>query len=165
MRRSIIDNALMNTLPPEWPFVITDRPSVRHGSARRAVRTSWRACPLSSAWDRAITRGDHRLLQSVDRVAAEWNRMVNRTPLRWLSRIRSVTVRVPAEDCAAVAAAVGTDVLERTLTHIELLRRRRRPRRGLRAVALLEWVETAVVTELEVRRAAARARRRDRCRE
>lgn len=102
-----------------------------------------------------MARGDHRLLQSVDRVASEWNRVVHRTPLRWLWRTHRAGPHFSQEDYVAVAAALGTDALERTLTHIGLLRRRRRPRRGLEAVALLEWVETAVANEMEVRRAPA----------
>ena len=117
------------------------------------VSTSWRACPLSIAWDRAITRSDHRLLRSVDRVAAQWSRVVHRTPLRWLRRAHHARVHFAADDYAAVTAALGTDALERTLTHIGSLRHRRRRRRGLDAIALLERVETAVDSELQVRRA------------
>jgi hypothetical protein len=143
----------MNTLPPEWQSVISERPSPpRQGLTRRRVGTSWRACPLSSVWDRATARGDHPLLQSVDRVASEWDRVVHRTPWGWLTRPHRGAPRFSAEDYVAVTAALGTDVLERTLVHIGLLRRRRRPRRSLAAIALLERVETAVATEMEVRR-------------
>jgi hypothetical protein len=157
MRHSLIDNALMNTLPPDWRPVITDRPSfLRQGTTRGTVSTSWRACPLSIAWDRAITRGDHRLLRCVDRVAAQWSRVVHRTPVQWLRRVHRARVQYAADDYAAVTAALGTEVLERTLTHITSLRRLPRRRRGLHAIALLERVETAVDTELQVRRAPAK---------
>jgi hypothetical protein len=58
-----------------------------------------------------------------------------------------------AEDYAAVTRAVPRGVLDRTLTHIALLRTTRGPRLGIRAAALLERVETAVTVEVERRRA------------
>lgn len=148
----------MNTLPPEWWPVPADRPPLLPPmrAARRRVGTSWRACPLSSAWDRAIVTGDHRLLQTVDRVASEWNRVVHRTRLRWLSRAPRRTLRFSTEDYAALTAVLRTDVLERTLGHLGVLRRQPRPRHSLAGLALLERVETAVATDLEGRLVAVR---------
>jgi hypothetical protein len=152
----------MNTaMPPEWRPTPQDRPALLRNSTanRRRVSTSWRGCPLSCAWDGALARDDDRLLQSVDRVASEWNRVVCRGPLAWRWRTGRAPVRFSAEACAVVTAAVATAVLERTLGHIESLRRQPRPRCSLRAIALLELVETAVASELDERHAPAWRRR------
>jgi len=124
------------------------------------VGSSWQACPLSSAWETAAVRADHRVLQCLDRAAAEWNRLVVRGRLgRLLRRGRSPAVHFRAEDYTAITATLGTPDLERTLAHIGTLRRQRRPRCSLHAIALLERVETAVATALDARRAAARGGR------
>jgi hypothetical protein len=60
-------------------------------------------------------------------------------------------VRFSADDYATITGAVATLALERTLIHIEILRRRRRARLTLAAVALLERVETAVAMEVDRR--------------
>ena len=148
-------------LPPEGRPTPDDRPArLRDSTANlRRVSTSWRGCPLSCAWDGAMERAEHRLLQSVDRVASEWNRVLHRGRLAWPWRTGRAPVRFSAETYAAVTAAVPTAVLEQALAHIELLRRQRRPRCNLHAIALLERVETSLAIELGERRAPAWGRR------
>jgi hypothetical protein len=118
---------------------------------RPGVGTSWRACPLSRAWHGAVTRDDNRARQCADRAAHEWNRVIYRGPLAWLCRAPRPRVRFSADDYATITGAVATLALERTLVHIEILRRRRRGSLTLAAVALLERVETAVAMEVDRR--------------
>ena len=144
----------MQPSPSEWrppaprPSV-SPRPSTM-SSARPG--TSWRACPLNDAWDVAVARRDNRCLRCLDRVASEWNRVVHPGPFSWLRRGGRTALRFSTEDYAAIVATVAAPVLDRTLNHIESLRRQRRLRLRLHAVALLEAVETAVAIEAERRR-------------
>jgi hypothetical protein len=145
----------MNTLPPEWRPTVKTRPVDRGGAGDRPVGTAWQVCPLSGAWDRVTVRADHRILRSLDRVAAEWDRVVHRGPLAWLRPHRRDPIHFSEEDYARLTAAVPSAVLERTMAHIGALRRQRRSRCSLRAVALLELVETVVAWTLDERRRAA----------
>jgi hypothetical protein len=101
-----------------------------------------------------VARGDSRTLEAVGRVACQWNRTVHGGVLARLFRRRAPLV-FSAEDYALVTRAVATTILERTLTHIALLRDGGRPRLGIRALALLERVETGVALEIERRRGAS----------
>jgi hypothetical protein len=144
----------MNTsLPSEWQPAPPEPPAPLHDSTRprRRVGTSWRACPLSSSWDEAVARADDRILRSVGRVARQWNSVVRRGLLARLRR-RRPTVWFSPEDYALVTHVVPTTTLDRTLTHIALLRGDERSRLGVHAIALLERVETAVAVEVERRR-------------
>jgi hypothetical protein len=76
---------------------------------------------------------------------------MHRGPLAWLRRAPRARVRFSADDYATITGAVATLALERTLVHIEILRRRRRASLTLPAVALLERVETAVAMEVDRR--------------
>jgi hypothetical protein len=77
--------------------------------------------------------------------------VIYRGPLAWLRRAPRTRVRFSADDYATITGAVATLALERTLVHIEILRRRRRASLTLPAVALLERVETAVAMEVDRR--------------
>lgn len=117
------------------------------GELGGTIGREWSACPLSCLYD----RHEPGLVGAVNSAADDWNRAVRvATSRRWF-RAPIQARRVSSGDYLLLAATAPLEVLAATLEHIARLRRLRRVRASLVAVAFLEEVEGLVSFELERR--------------